>query len=151
MKVALVITVKNERDLLRHNIRYHQYLGVDQFYIYDDGCTDETIETVADLAFVRTAPSVPREAFRDHPGLKLAYDNYHEIHTSRQILNIFDAMNRARDCGADWLVNIDADELLCLDTTHSRAGHLKDALDQLDLSIDVVSLPVLEILQRRTE
>ena len=52
MKIGIATTVKNEEALLRYNLLYHHYLGVDKFFIFSDGSTDKTIESVEDLPFV---------------------------------------------------------------------------------------------------
>ncbi len=61
--LSMVITVKNERALLRDNLLYHHFVGVDHFYVYSDGGTDGTIESVCDLPYVMTADSVPPSLF----------------------------------------------------------------------------------------
>jgi hypothetical protein len=66
--VALVMTVRDEVEFLRPNLLYHRFLGVGTAYVYDDGSTDGTAESVADLPFVRVAPSVdPRRSARTMP------------------------------------------------------------------------------------
>jgi len=66
MKIGLVTTVKNEQALLRRNLLYHHYLGVDEGYVYADDPADGTIQTVADLPFVRPRSTVPADRFREH-------------------------------------------------------------------------------------
>jgi Glycosyl transferase family 2 len=146
VKIGLVTTVKNEQALLRRNLLYHQYLGVDECYVYADDPGDGTIETVADLPFVRARTTVPADRFREHPQLAAEISQYQYV-PSRQVLNVFDAMAEARSAGVDWLFHLDPDELLCLDRQSAERGELRTRLAALDHTVEMVWFEPLEIVQ----
>lgn len=54
--IAMVITAKNERVLLRQNILFHRYLGIEKFYVFLDNSTDDTCETVTDSSLRQSVP-----------------------------------------------------------------------------------------------
>jgi hypothetical protein len=143
--VALVMTVRDEVEFLRPNLLYHRFLGVGTAYVYDDGSTDGTAESVADLPFVRVAPSVDPASLGedDADGSAARYV------TSRQNMNTLDAMRRARADGAAWLLAIDADELACVDLEAQPPGALAAALATVPAGVEAVVLRALEIVQRR--
>jgi len=149
VKIGLVTTVKNEQALLRRNLLYHHYLGVDECYVYADDPGDGTIETVADLPFVRARVTVPVDRFREHPQLAGEIDQYQYV-PSRQVLNVFDAMAQARSAGVDWLFHLDPDELLCVDRRAMASGDLRARLAALDHAVEMAWFAPLEIVQTGT-
>ena len=46
MKVAVVMTVKNEERLLPQNVHYHLGIGIECIFIYFDGTTDHGKEKI---------------------------------------------------------------------------------------------------------
>jgi hypothetical protein len=40
IKIALVMTIRNEERALRSNLLYHHALGVDTAFVHSDGSTD---------------------------------------------------------------------------------------------------------------
>ena len=125
--VALAITVKNERDLIRANVLYHRYLGVQLFYVFLDNTTDDTRDTVSDLDCVAVSHSMTgdrflesrerRQACADSVRLRETIDKSAEHHDARQVLNTYVAWEQARDAGVEWLVSLDADELVWPDSS----------------------------------
>jgi hypothetical protein len=101
--VAMAMCVHNESEFLRHNLRYHRAIGIERAYIYMDRCTDRT----ADI--INEANDWVRAERRDSPS---------EAHYFRTYQNacMNDALNRARDDGIEWLLAIDADECVAVDT-----------------------------------
>jgi hypothetical protein len=57
-------------------------------------------------------------------------------------------MIRAEAAGYEWLLALDADELVCLDRNRAQPAALARALRELPEAIAVVSLPNLEVVQR---
>jgi hypothetical protein len=149
MSVALVMTVRDEQELVRANLLYHRYLGVELAFVYDDGSTDRTVESIADLPFVRVQPTVsPSDVAEDeHAGLTAEALQRHV--TARQNLNAIHAMELARAADAQWLLSIDADELACLDLSRSEPDQLARALAGVPPTTEAVVLRPLEIVQRR--
>ena len=146
IKIGLVTTVRNEHSLLRPNLLYHHYLGVDAAYVYADDPADTTLETVADLPFVCPRFTVPADKYREHPALAGETEHYQYV-PSRQVLNVFDAIGEARAAGLDWLFHLDPDELLCPEIDEVRPGDLRTRLSALDPDVQMVWFEPLEIVQ----
>ncbi len=144
--MALTITFKNERELLRANVLYHRRFGVDQFYLYSDGGTDGTAETVGDLPFVHVASSLRSS---EAPHLRKVAEAAERHHTARQILNTFDAQNRAKADQVDWLIALDADELVCPSLQEHCPGQLRGFFEKVPEPVETVRFPCLEVVQRR--
>ena len=90
----MTLLVRDNADLLRDNIEFHQGQGVDYFIITDNGSQDETCEIAQGYA-ARGAAELWREP----------EDNYNQaVWVTR--------MARAAyvDHAADWVINNDADE-----------------------------------------
>jgi Glycosyl transferase family 2 len=147
VSIALVTTVKNEADLLRRNLLYHRRLGVDRCYVFDDGSADGTAESVADLDFVEVSPSVAASHFESRTDME-AYLRPDPYQARRQGLNCAFALDLAREAGFDWLVHLDADELLCPQLESAPAGALSRLLGGVDASVEMVVFVVIEAIQR---
>jgi len=151
LTVAIVMTVRDEQELLRSNLLYHRFIGADHVYVYDDGSTDGTLASIADLDFVTVKPTVPREQFRDRGDLAAFVATYQTHLPARQALNVVDAMGAARAGGTTWLAHIDADELLAVDTHSQKQGILRDFFDAQSAATEAVIFKPLEVVQRRLE
>ena len=147
MKIALVLTVKNEARLLRRNLLYHKAIGVDRVFVYFDNTTDNGKESIEDLDFVRTSKSVPIEKYVHLAYLKKFTTQREEHHTARQCLNTFDAQQQCKEENIDWLISLDADELICSD--FRNPSDLKSFFLKIDEGIEEVKFQVLEVLQRK--
>ena len=146
-KVALVLTVKNETRLLRANLLYHCAIGAEHIFVYFDDTTDNGRTTIADLDFVTFADSVAAEAFKDMPYLEKFTSQANEHHTARQCLNMYDALLQCKAAGYDWLVSLDADELVC--TTADEVSDMEVFFSNIPTAIDVVYLQTREVLSQR--
>lgn len=144
MRVALVITVRNERALLRSNLRYHRFLGIEQAFVFLDHTTDDTAATIRDLGFVHLRPSIDPARANNWPGARVYVDHAH-FHSARQCLNLMSVLREARAHGLDWVVHLDADELLCLDRHHAEPGCLPAELASVDPSVESVRFVPLEV------
>ncbi|MEW6268339.1 MAG: glycosyltransferase family 2 protein [Thermodesulfobacteriota bacterium] len=149
MSVALVMTVRNEPQLLRPNLLYHRRAGVERCYLYDDGCDDGSVDGVRDLDFVRVAPSVAPDALADRPEAARFAALHRTVLPARQCLNALDALDRARAEGLAWLLHVDADELVCLDAHASRPGELRELLENVDAPASQVTFAPYEVCRRR--
>lgn len=147
MKIAIVLTVKNEKRLLRNNLLYHKAIGVDKAFVYFDNTTDAGKESIADLDFVRTSNSVPSEKYVHLNYLKKFTSQAKEHHTARQCLNTFDAKQQCIEENIDWLISLDADELICTDI--ERPSDLKAFFKNIAGNVEEVNFKVLEVLQRK--
>ena len=102
MKIALVITVKNEGKLIRYNIEYHNKLGVDHTYLFLDGRQDDTPETINGIKNISIQNSVSKDVYQNNQNLKLFTENYETHFTARMSINAFHAQEMAKRSGFDW-------------------------------------------------
>lgn len=149
MRIALTLTVKNERQTLRANVLLHRWIGVDQVFLYSDSTTDDTLQTVNDLPFVNCSASVEAKRFRGVPLMRRVADAADLHHTGRQVLNTYDALERAKADQFDWLIAVDADELVCPRLEGNAPGELRELLQGVPEYMAAVRFPCLEVVQRR--
>ena len=147
MRVALVLTVKNEERLLRHNLLYHRALGAEHIFVYFDGTTDGGKAAISDLDFVTLQDSVSPEKYEHLTYLEKFTSQADEHHTARQCLNTFDAQQECKAMGINWLVSLDADELVCPNTTEIIG--LPQFFDTIPPQVEIVYLQTREFLQHK--
>jgi hypothetical protein len=125
--LALVLIVRNEARHVGEWARFHAAAGVAHFHVYDDGCTDGTVEVLQGVLGAGRLTVLPwHQKFRDGR-------RGHEIHN--QVLAYAHAV---RNFGARyrWMSFIDVDEFL----VPKRAARLPDALAHLE-GCRSISLP----------
>lgn len=149
MKTALVLTVKNEKRLLRDNMLYHHAIGAHRIYVYFDGTTDAGKASIADLDFVNIQDSVSGDLYAHLPYLEKFTKNAVEHHTARQCLNTYDAIQHCKQDSIDWLISLDADELVCLDFKQQLS--FPDFFATVPKEVDAVNFKVYEVLQRKLQ
>ena len=107
IRLAMTILVRDERDIIEYNIRYHAAQGVDFFMVTDNGSVDGTRELLTSLA-----QEFPMEII-DEPS-----------HTIDQDYWVTRMGERLRDRGIeDWVIHNDADEFWV-----PSSGNLKESL-----------------------
>lgn len=109
--ITMTLLVRNEEDIVAENIRFHRALGVDSFIVMDNRSTDSTRNILKDLS-----RDIPIEY------LHQPEDTYDQRTWVTQM-----ARHAARDHGADWVINTDADEFWT-----PTEGGLKALLSRLD-------------------
>ncbi len=147
MKIALILTVRNEERLLRQNLLYHRAIGVEKVYVYFDKTTDAGKESIKDFPFVEMSDSVPASNFLQLSYLKKFTSQANEHHTARQCLNTFDASVKAEKEGFNWLISLDADELIT--TGIEKISNLEFFFSQISADYNAVKFPVREVLQAK--
>lgn len=147
MKIALVLTVKNEERLLRDNLIYHKGIGIDRCYVYFDNTTDNGKNSIEDLPYVISSDSISPDKYKSVKSLEKFTKNAIEHHTARQCLNTFDAMRLSEEAGFDWLISLDADELIC--TSFNEVSNLNSFFETIPRSVNLVNFKVFELLQDR--
>jgi hypothetical protein len=141
------VTVRDEARLLPAHLEYHRLLGVERAYVYLDEPGDATQRSIAHLDWVSTSRCVAAERFRGVPGLERFVACWKTHLAARQALNVADAMGRAEAAGCEWLLAIDADELVCLNRTRAEPGALPRALARLPERVATGWLRNLEVVQ----
>ena len=143
-KIAIVITVKNEERLLKQNLLYHFGIGISHAFIYFDGTTDNGLDSIKQLNNISILNSVQSNQYADVVGLERFVENAEEHHTARQSLNTYDAMQKSKALNFDWLISIDADELVYT----GNDKHISDFFSDLS-DYDVIMLRPLEVVNRK--
>jgi hypothetical protein len=129
VRVAMAYKIRDEGDVLEHNLRFHHALGVDHFIVTDNGSTDETVDILerysnAGLLTVVRAPDM----------------DYRE-EGARWMTEM--ARMAATELGADWVVHTDADEFWW-----PIEGSLKEVLAAVDERYGVLVAPRCEFIGR---
>lgn len=142
-RLAMLMCVRNEAELLAANLHYHHALGVERIYVFLDRCDDGSDRIAAAFPWVRAIAIDPDDSarFPDIPEL-------HRVCMDR-------ALRLAREEGFEWLMMSDADEFAFTDRDFFaspadeqilQAGNLPSLLSGVDADIDVVRLPTREVL-----
>lgn len=100
MKIAYISVIRNDHDVLPYNIQYYYNLGIRDFYFMlhkDDGSLEQLIIT---------HPALGNDCHK-YIFYNNTDDHYHE--KDAQIL-----IDAARIDGCDWIIGVDADEILIL-------------------------------------
>ena len=101
--LSIAACVKDEGRYLREWIEYHLWAGVDHFYIYDNGSTDNTKEMLA--------PYIEGGIVTYHYWVAGKVNPFRA--GDRQVKMYKDAVARYRHC-TKWMAIIDADEFMAL-------------------------------------
>ena len=147
MRVALVMTVKNEERLLLQNIHYHKGIGISDIFVYFDNTTDDGEKLIESIEGVSVHKSVEAKKYMHLPYLEKFWKNAEEHHTARQCLNTYDALEKCKQKEIDWLISLDADELFLTDI--KGASSISDFFNDYSSDIDVIQLKPLEVIARR--
>lgn len=148
MKVAVVMTVKNEVRLLRQNALYHLGIGVTKLFVYFDGTTDDGAQRILDIENIEINDSVAIETYEHLQYLEKFWSNAKEHHTARQCLNTYDALQKCKAQQIDWLISLDADELFLSskDGSITINQFFQEAIKQ---DADIINLKPMEVLARQ--
>jgi len=144
-----VISVKNEHRLIRDNVLYHRYLGASAVYVYDDGCTDGTMESLADIDIVVARKSITPDELPPLPPWLPEDERRCLLGNAgincRKAANCAHAMCLARARGIEWMLQIDADELI-YPFENLRPNRLVELLASIHSDFNVVRFPSVEVL-----
>lgn len=110
MKLIMTLLVRNEADIIKENLDFHLRKGVDHVIATDNGSTDETVDLLQ--PYIRSGVLTL---------LHEPEDNYNQAKWVTRM-----AMIAARDMGADWILNNDADEFWWCEGP-SLKDHLENA------------------------
>lgn len=112
-ELSILATLKNEGPYLLEWIAYHQLVGVDHFYLYDNESTDDSAEILTALAKLGI---VTYKFWPSQPGLNKQVSAYEDFLASPQV----------RD--TRWLAIVDGDEFI----VPIEGGDLKAILKHYD-------------------
>jgi hypothetical protein len=125
--IFAVMMVRNERDILPVNLRYHLESGIDHILIADNGSTDGTAAILEEFAATERVHVFAR------PG------PFHQADTTTELAR--EAFLR----GARWVLPIDADEFW-----HVPNGCLRDVLGDAP-DTGALEVQVVNFVQRREQ
>ena len=152
-KFALTYTVKNESRLLPQAIEYHLAGGCSRIYLFWDNTTDDAPELIAHYPQVVARKSFKPDELRDPPSwlaqILPAWDIELDV---RKIANTYYAAQQAAKDGLEWLICIDADELILMSTGEQQLeNHIPRYLERIPEDIDQLLLPNLESVPTAAE
>jgi len=150
-KIALAMLVKDEPELLRANLVYHHYVGVDTAYVFIDGDDPATRDSIRDLPYVQLPSETATPTLGAHSNVARARAEADRDHNNRQLLAMAASMERARADDCDWLIFLDPDELVCVDRRRAAPGGLLELFAAVPAGADAVYLPPFEVLQGASE
>lgn len=104
--LSIVVTVKNESLYIGEWLDYHLMIGVDHFYIYDNGSTDDLLEII-------------------RPYIKEGLVTYTQWEGNNQQLVIYEHALSGYQDDTKWMAILDADEFLVSITEQSIIDFLK--------------------------
>ncbi|MDO5620908.1 MAG: glycosyltransferase family 2 protein [Paracoccus sp. (in: a-proteobacteria)] len=117
--VAIVTTMKNEGPFILEWIAYHRAIGVRDFLVYTNDCTDGTDELLQLLE---------RKGYlqwRDNP--------YREVNMKPQHAALDAANNEPIIQNADWVICMDVDEYIAIHTGDGTMKALFDAVPDANM------------------
>ncbi len=114
MRITSITPMKNEAPNLLEWVAYHRLIGVNDMIVFSNHCTDGTnlmLERLDELGILRhyANPSVYTER------------NKHHLQVIRYV-NTWDRLRRS-----DWVVSLDVDEFICVNTGRGRLQDLFEA------------------------
>ena len=111
-RATIVTTMKNEGPFILEWLAYHRAIGISDFLVYTNDCTDGT-DTMLALLQEKGLVQHRENPFRRHPGLK-------PQHAALQAADREELVKRS-----DWLICMDVDEFINI---HAGEGRLDDLL-----------------------
>ncbi|HEX2740832.1 MAG TPA: glycosyltransferase family 2 protein [Rubrobacter sp.] len=127
MLIYGISMIRNEVDIVRTNVLYHLALGFDRLLIVDNGSTDGTTEALKQIG-----DRDPRVRWHRDEG----------PYKQREIMTVL--AREAHADGADWVVQIDADEFW-----YAAGRSFRDVLETSDAG--VLRAEVENFIQRRDQ
>lgn len=134
-KLVVCYRVRNQADMLKKSLfRTSQF--ADEIIVLCDRCTDGTADVAASFSkvteVIHLPPKTKPESIKIHKymkGLPHAKTESWDLYRDRFIL-----MNAAKAHGADWIMALDADEILEDSFTHKYVHQLMNPMDPTVLS-----------------
>lgn len=139
---AVVYTVKNEKNILKHAIEYYRSIGCKKFYIYWDGTTDESEKIFSSYYDVEARNSIKLTELNIWPDwINEISHMWEENMDVRKRINTYIASNKSLEDDIDWLLCIDPDEILFF-----KEGNFNEFIEKVPNNIDQILLRNLEVV-----
>ncbi len=152
MRIACVYTVKNEEEMLPQNIQYHRHLGATDFFVFLDHSTDRTKAILQNIPNVQIFENMRFDDLLTYNikkpklDLELIKERFDEHNGIRQVLNANMALELCVEQDIDWLINIDTDELVCLNSRTITKNNLTTYLEGMANDVGAVLFRNLEVV-----
>lgn len=127
MRITSVTPMKNEGPYIVEWVAYHRAIGINDIHVFTNDCSDGTdliLERLDEMSLLRHAPN---------PSVLVENPRHHI-----QLINYINHMPRLRR--SDWVINLDADEFLSINT---GTGQVTDLFAQLP-DADAISISLRE-------
>jgi hypothetical protein len=157
MRIGCIFTVKNEEDLITQNINYHRFMGATDFFVFLDHSTDRTKDILQDIPGLRMFENLSYSdllAYNlDKPELDLGLisPRFAAHNGVRQVFYANMALELCRAENIDWLINLDPDELICINLNQVEKDSLKEFFLSLDKSVGAVIFRNVEVVPTKME
>lgn len=157
MRIGCIFTAKNEEELITRNIHYHRFMGVTDFFVFLDYSTDQTKDLLKGIPNLRRFENpgysdlLPYNLNKPELDLELVSKRFSAHNGVRQVLHANMALELCRVENIDWLIHLDPDELICIDTDQVEKDSLKDYFLSLDKGVGAVIFRNLEVVPTKVE
>lgn len=142
---ALCYTVKNDKDLLLYSCLYHLKKGCSKIYIFDDGSTDGTIETVRNIPNIEIYKSIKPIINEKSPKwFESLIHRWEESFDVRKRMNTYKASKLALNENIKWIGSIDSDE--AISTQFATGKDILEIINNVDNKYDQILLRNLEVV-----
>ena len=145
-RFAITYTVKNEAALLPSSIAYHAAAGCSRFYVFWDGTTDAGPDLLRDRDDVVAQDSVSPDLLPAAGVLSIDASRWAHDSRVRQRVNTAYAATLAAREGIEWLLFIDADELVLGDPGDRGVARIDHMLARVAEDVDQVLAPNVEVV-----
>jgi hypothetical protein len=152
MRIGCIFTAKNEELLIGANIAYHRHIGVTDFFLFLDHSTDRTRAIAERFPGIHIYENLglkdllPYSAARPGLDLELIHRKFAEHNGVRQVLHANMALEMCRVKKIDWLLHVDPDELVCVDSRRVERNGLAEFLAAADPGIGALIFENLELM-----
>jgi hypothetical protein len=153
IRFAITYTVKNESRMLPAAIDYHIAAGCSRIYLFWDGTSDGLDLLLSTYPLVIARNSITRDEIEDAPqwmtSILCAWET--DLDVRKQINTYYAARSAALE-GIDWLICLDADELILMEKTGPiNRDCIVGQLSRVPDNIDQLLLPNLDSVPTSAE
>jgi hypothetical protein len=153
VRFAISYTVKDESRLLPSAIDYHIAAGCSRIYIFWDGTSDRLDSLLSNHPIIATRNSITPDEIKDAPpwivGILPAWETDMDV---RKCVNTYYAAKSAAIEGIDWLISLDADELILMENNGPiNHDHISKHLLCVPDNVDQLLLPNLDSVPTSAE
>lgn len=120
MRITSITPMKDEGPFILEWLAYHRLIGINDFIVFTNNCTDGTdrlLDRLDELGYLRHLPN---------PSMMFDHGRHHWA-----VLQYINHMGRLRR--SDWVLSFDVDEFLCINTGDGTLDALFAALPEAEV------------------